>query len=35
MERSQKGAYHDHTPEDKQLKESEADIYTQPMDRSS
>jgi hypothetical protein len=34
---SQKGIYHDCPPKDstKQLKESDADICTQPMDRSS
>jgi hypothetical protein len=37
MEYLQKGTYHDSTPKDpnKQLKESGADIYTQPMDKSS
>ena len=35
MERSQKGTNHDHTPRrpNKQLKESDAGICTQPMDR--
>jgi hypothetical protein len=37
MECSQKGTYHDCPPKrpNKQLKESDADICTQPMDRSS
>jgi hypothetical protein len=34
MEHSQKGAYHDCSTPNKQLKESDADICSQPMDRS-